>query len=153
MRSRSHLTATIVGFLTILVACNGGPSSQAPCPEGSGEFPPTACAYVEGRLTAAGAPITGAGLRVDVFVPPMGYAYSSNAASTGAMGRFGLIVFRQNQFQPPTTPDTASVYIKLYESAAAARPGAATDDSLAVLMTFAPMGTIVDTTYVELTLP
>jgi hypothetical protein len=84
MRSRSHLTATIVGSLTILVACNGGPSSQAPCPEGSGEFPPTACAYVEGRLTAAGAPITGAG---------------------------------------------------------------------SVLMTFAPMGTIVDTTYVELTLP
>jgi hypothetical protein len=83
----------------------------------------------------------------------MGYAYASNAASTDAMGRFGLIVFRENQFQPPATPDTATVYIKLYESAAAARPGAATDDSLAVLMKFAPMGTIVDTTYVELTLP
>ena len=139
-------------ILALAAAC-GGPNSEAPCPEPQGEFPPTHCAYVEGRLTAAGAPIAGAGLRVDDFVPPVGYAYSSDAAATDALGRFSLLVARLNEFRPPSVPDTATVYVKLYPSLAAATPGAATDDSLPVLMTFAPMGTAVDTSEVESTLP
>jgi hypothetical protein len=101
----------------------------------------------------AGTPISGAGLRVDEFVPPVGYAYSSNGAATDAQGRFSLLVFRLNEFRPPSVPDTATVYVKVYSSAPAAKPGAATTDSLAVLMSFAPMGTVVDTSQTELTLP
>jgi hypothetical protein len=140
-----------VGVLALAAAC-GGPNSGAPCPEPRGEFPPTHCAYVVGRLTAAGAPVAGAGLRVADLVPPVGYAYASDATATDALGRFTLLVFRLNEFQPPSVPDTATVYVKLYPSAAAG-PGTPPDDSVAVVMTFAPMGTPVDTTEVELTLP
>ena len=140
-------------ILAFGAACGAEANSGAPCPEPSGEFPPTHCAYLEGRLTAADAPVVGAGLRVDDFVPPVGYAHASDATATDALGRFTLIVARLNQIHPPTVPDTETVYVKLYPSAAAAGPGTPTDDSVAVLMTFAPMGTPVDTTEVELTLP
>ena len=144
---------TLVGMLATAAGCGSEANSDAPCPEPSGEFPPSHCAYVQGRLTSAGAPVAGAGLRVDEFVPPVGYAYASNAAATDALGRFTLLVLRLTEFEPPAVPDTATVYIKVYATAAAAEPGAATEDSLAVLMTFAPMGTPVDTTEVELALP
>jgi hypothetical protein len=142
-----------VAVFALVTACSSEPSSSAPCPEPTGEFPPTHCAYVAGRLTAAGVPLPGAGLRVDEFVPPVGYAYASNAASTDAEGHFSLLVLRLNEFRDPSVPDTATVYVKVYSSGAAAGPGAATNDSLPVLMTFAPMGTPVDTTEVDLQLP
>jgi hypothetical protein len=149
-RFRSRVT---LGMVALTAACGSEPNSEAPCPEPSGEFPPTHCAFVTGRLTSAGAPVAGAGLRVDDFVPPVGYAYASNATATDALGRFSLLVFRLNEFQPPSVPDTATVYVKLYPTFAAAKPGAATAESLAVLMTFAPMGTVVDTSEVELMAP
>jgi hypothetical protein len=108
---------------------------------------------VQGRLTSAGAPLVGAGVQVDEFVRPVGYAYASEAAGTDALGRFSLLVLRINEIEPPAVPDTATVYVRIYPTVAAARPGAATDDSVAVLMTFAPMGTPVDTTEVDLALP
>ena len=104
-------------------------------------------------LTAAGAPVAGAGLRVDDFVAPVGYAYASDASGTDAEGRFSLLVFRLNEFRSPTVPDTATVFVTIYSSASAAEPGAPRADSLAVLMTFAPMGSVVDTTKAELTFP
>ena len=141
----------VAGSLGWVAAC-GDPNSEAPCPEARGEFPPTHCAFVQGRLTAAGVPVAGAGLIVADFVPPVGYAYISDAAATDALGRFGLLVFRANQFQPEVL-DTASVYVKRYASLALARARGPADDSLLVLMRFAPMGTPVDTTEAELTLP
>jgi hypothetical protein len=87
-------------------------------------------------------------------VPPVGYAYVSDAAATDARGRFDLVVYRLNQFQSPTSePDTARVVVKLFASREAAKPGAIPDDSVSVLMTFAPMGVPVDTTRAELSLP
>jgi hypothetical protein len=149
-----HIRFRVLVTIVILMAgCGSEPSSGVPCPQASGEFPPTHCAFVTGRLTAAGAPVARAGLRVDDFVPPVGYAYASDAAATDAQGRFDLLVFRLNEFRPPSVPDTATVYVKVYPNSAAARPGAAATDSLPVLMTFAPMGTMVDTTEVELALP
>jgi hypothetical protein len=141
-------------WLVCLAACGNDPDSAVPCPEPTGEFPPTHCAYVQGRLTAAGVPATGIALRVDDYVPPVGYAYASDAAVTDAHGRFDLVVFRINQFQPPTNePDTAHVVVKIFANPEAAKPGASPDDSLSVLMTFAPMGVPVDTTRAELSLP
>jgi hypothetical protein len=107
---------------------------------------------VEGRLTAGGVPIAGAGLRVAEFVPPVGYAYASGPTPTDVLGRFGLLVLRINEFEPPAVPDTATIYVKVYPTEAGAAEGAAPEDSVAVLMSFAPMGTVVDTTRVELTL-
>jgi len=141
----------VLGSLTWVAAC-GDPGSEAPCPEAMGEFPPTHCAFVQGRLTAAGVPIAGAGLLVDALVPPVGYAYISDAAGTDALGRFSLLVFRVNQFQPEVL-DTARVYVKRYASVASASERGPADDSLSVLMRFAPMGTPVDTTEAEWTLP
>ena len=97
--------------------------------------------------------MAGAGLRVDDFVAPVGYAYVSDGAASDAQGRFTLLVLRLNEFRPPTVPDTATVYVKVYSSQSVAEPGAAATDSVAVLMSFAPMGTVVDTTEAELTLP
>ena len=139
-------------MLALTAACSD-PNPAAPCPEASGEFPPSHCAYVTGRLTSAGTPTAGAGVRVDDFVPPVGYAYASNAAATDAQGRFSLLVFRLNEFRPITVPDTATVYVKVYPDVPSNVPGSPATDSVAVLMTFAPMGTPVDTTEAELTLP
>ena len=137
----------------VLTACSGAPNSEAPCGEPVGEFPPTHCAYVTGRLTAEGVPLAGAGLRVANVVEPVGYEYLSNDATADAVGRFSLLVYRLNEFRTPSVPDTATVYVKLYPGPPPASPLAPTDDSVGVLMTFAPMGTPVDTTQVELTLP
>ena len=152
MSSLRLLTAACC--LALTSGCGSDPEPAVPCPEASGEFPPTHCAYVQGRLTASGVPVTGVALRVDQFVPTLGYAYASDAAATDALGRFDLVVFRINQFSPPTNdPDTARVFLKVFSSREAARPGAIADDSLSVLMTFAPMGAPVDTTLAELSLP
>jgi hypothetical protein len=141
-------------WLVCLSACGNEPGPAVPCPESTGEFPFTHCAYVQGRLTAGGIPAIGRGLRVDAYVPPVGYAYVSDAAATDAAGRFELVVYRINQFQSTTRePDTARVVVKLFASPEAAKPGAPPDDSLSVLMTFAPMGVPVDTTRAELSLP
>ena len=143
----------LLGTLAV-TACSGQPNSEEPCPEPAGEFPPSHCAYVTGRLTADGVPVAGAELRVAVVVEPVGFAYlSSNASTADAVGRFSMLVFRMNEFRAPSVPDTATVYVKLYTSPPPAVLNPPTDDSVAVLMTFAPMGTPVDTTEVELTLP
>jgi hypothetical protein len=141
-----------VTAVALLAACGSEPNAGAPCPEPTGEFPPTACAYVEGRLTAGGVPVAAAGLRVDEFVPTVGYAYASGPAATDALGRFGLLVLRVNELEPPAVPDTATIYVKVYPTEAGAVEGVAPEDSVAVLMSFAPMGTVVDTTRVELAL-
>lgn len=151
MACRFRLEAALV--LMVLTAGCSDPNPAAPCPEASGEFPPSHCAYVTGRLTSAGTPRAGAGVRVDDFVPPVGYAYASNAVATDAQGRFSLLVFRLNEFRPITVPDTATVYVKVYSGVPSNVPGSPATDSVAVLMTFAPMGTPVDTTQAELTLP
>ena len=137
----------------VLSACSGGPNSGEPCPEPAGEFPPSHCAYVTGRVTAAGVPLAGAALLVAEFVEPVGFAYFSNAATVDAQGRFSLLVYRMNEFRTPSVPDTATVYVKVYPDGPPPTHGTPTTDSLAVLMTFASMGTPVDTTEVELTLP
>jgi hypothetical protein len=93
----------------------------------------------------------GAGLRVDEFILPVGFAYASSAAASDASGRFTLLVLRLNEFEPPPVPDTARVHIKIYPSLAEAQQPAAPTDSFAVLMRFAPMGIVVDTTETELT--
>ena len=132
----------------------GNDDAAAPCPEPNGEFPPTHCAYIQGRLTASGTPVSGVGLRVDEYVASLGYTYTSDAATTDAFGRFDLVVFRVNQFSgPPADPDTARVFLKVFPDSAAARPGATAEDSVSVLLTFAPMGAVVDTTRAELSLP
>ena len=69
-----------------------------------------------------------------------------------AQGRFSLLVYRMNEFRTPSVPDTATVYVKVADGPLGG-PRALTGDSLAVLMTFALMGTPVDTTDVEVTLP
>ena len=142
--------AIVLGAAASMAACD--PNSDAPCPEIRGEFPPTHCAYVTGSLTRAGAPMAGAGLRVGLFVPSYGYQYVSDAVATDAQGRFRLVVFRMDAFQPPTVPDTVTLHIKVY-SGVSIEQHPLPIDSLPVLMTFAPLGTVVDTTQAELTLP
>src|SRR3954469_9138277 len=143
----------LLASVPFLAGCGSEPNPGAPCPQPTGEFPPSHCAFVTGRVTAGGTPLAGAGLRVDDFVAPVGYAYASDATSTDAEGRFSFLVLRLNQFRAPTVPDTATVYVKVYSGPSAAQPGTPTTDSLAVVMSFAPMGTPVDTTQAELTLP
>lgn len=138
------------------LACgNGaGPELEAPCPAPQGEFPPTDCAYVEGRLSlSGGSPAAGRGVRVDSFVRSFGYAYVSDAVAADGEGRFQLLVFRINRFEAPTVPDVATISVRLYSDAAAARPGAPPEASTAVPMSFAPMGAVVDTTRVEIVAP
>jgi hypothetical protein len=142
--------AIVLGTAAWMAACE--PNSGAPCPEVRGEFPPTHCAYVTGRLTSNGTPMPGAGLRVGLFVPSYGYQYVSDAVATDAQGRFRLVVFRMDPLQPPTIPDTVTLHIKVY-SGVSIEQHPMPIDSVPVLMTFAPMGTVVDTTVAELTLP
>jgi hypothetical protein len=93
--------------------------------------------------------MAGAGLRAGLFVPSYGYQYISDAVPTDAQGRFRMVVLRMVAFQPPTIPDTVTLYIKVY-SGVSIQQYPLPIDSEAVLMTFAPMGTVVDTTVAEL---
>jgi hypothetical protein len=122
------------------------------CPSLGGEFRPTDCALVQGRLlNVQGAPLPGVGVRVDSVLRPIGYAYTSPAETTDSQGNFYLTVLRINRFEPPTTPDTATVEIKLYhvpDPTPVSEPFAA----VAVRMSFAPLGEPVEPTSAVLTL-
>jgi hypothetical protein len=123
------------------------------CPSLGGEFPPTDCALVEGRLLSAqGAALAGVGVRVDSMFHPIGYAYVSDGTTTDGQGGFRLTVMRVNRFQPPATPDTATVEIKLYRRTAPP-PGATPFAAAAVRMRFAPLGAPVEPTSAVLTIP
>jgi|tagenome__1003787_1003787.scaffolds.fasta_scaffold19551468_1 hypothetical protein len=151
MRPAARLIGVTIALAASVAGC-GEPNSGAPCPPVHGEFPPVGCAYVRGRLTAGGAPMAGAGVRANLFVNPYGYQYVSDAVATDAQGRFQLVVLRMDSFEPPAVPDTVTLYIKVYSDLSSEQQGVPLD-SVPVLMTFAPMGTVVDTTVAELALP
>ena len=139
-----------------LAACAGAadPFERDECPPPAGEFPPTDCALVEGRvLNALRAPAAGIGVRVDSALLGTGYAYTSAAGvTTDNQGRFQLTVLRVNRFQPPATPDTATVEIKLYQRQNPP-PGSTPFAAVAVRMSFAPLGDPVEPTAAELSVP
>jgi hypothetical protein len=78
MGSRLQLVAGL-GLLTWVAACGSDPSSGAPCPGGNGEFGPSHCAYVEGRITRAGVPVAAAGIRVEGNLGPTRPGYKSSS--------------------------------------------------------------------------
>jgi hypothetical protein len=128
------------------------PFGERACPEPSGEFPPTDCALVQGRvLSPQGAPLAGVGVRVDSMFRPIGYAYVSGGVTTDSRGGFRLTVMRVDRFKPPATPDTATVEIKLYRRTAPP-PGATPFAAVAVRMRFAPLGAPVEPTDANLTI-
>lgn len=143
-------------FATTVIACSsttGSQSSETRCPERVGEFLPVACAVVRGSVkNSSGTPAVGMGIRVDSFIPMTGYAYSSNARAIPEDGTFEVIVYRQQQLKPRTSPDTASVEIKIYDIPSPAPRDSARAARL-VLMHFASLGGRVPVTAVELTLP
>lgn len=123
------------------------------CPALGGEFQPTDCALVQGRLlNAQGAPLAGVGVRVDSVVRPVAYAYTSPGETTDGQGNFQLTVLRINRLQPLATPDTATVEIKLYHVPDPA-PTSDAFAAVAVRMRFAPLGEPVELTNTVLTLP
>ena len=137
-------------------ACAGAHPTDAfdppVCPALGGEFPPTDCALVQGRLLSAqGAPLAGVGVRVDSVLRPIGYAYTSPGVTTDSQGNFQLTVLRINRFEPPATPDTATVEIKLYY-AQDPTPVSESFAARAVRMSFAPLGEPVELTNVVLTI-
>ncbi len=109
------------------------------------EFPPTDCAIVRAiARDPEGRPLPGLTLGVDSFVPTVGYAYGSfPVVRSSSDGSFFMEVARVNRLVPRTTPDTASVEIKVYSHAGALdTPIAAT----LVRMWFAPLGQLVTPT-------
>jgi hypothetical protein len=134
-------------------ACTGAsdPFDRSECPPGEGEFPPTDCALVKGRLlNPQGSPLAGVGVRVDSARFGLGYAYASNGVTTNGNGDFKLVVMRVIRFGPPPSPDTATVAIKLYQQPAPS-VGATPFAAVPVRMTFAPLGDPVEPTSAVLT--
>lgn len=136
-------------LLGVALGCRtpSAPDAGRPtCPTPHGEFPPTDCALLQGRaVDAQGSAIAHLGIRVDSVLRPVGYAYASNAATTGADGSFRLTVFRINRFQAPVTPDTVTLELKAYRETAP-RPS---DTPIAVArltLRFAPMAQPVEPT-------
>ena len=148
MRAVILLAATLAAAACARAA---DPFDRSECPPPQGEFPPTDCALVEGRLlNPQGSPLAGIGVRVDSVRFGIGYAYTSGGVTTDGNGRFELIVLRVNRFEPPTTPDTATVAIRLYPQPAPP-PGATPFGAVAVRMAFAPLGDPVEPTSAVLT--
>lgn len=142
-----------VGACVLAAACNTtlGTSQQTMrCPSGTGEFPPTDCAVVEGRaVDGDGNALAQLGLRVD-SLEAAGYAYTSDAAVTDSTGGFRLVVLRVNRFRPPADPDTATIAVKAYDSANPL-PGASPIASAMVQMRFAPADAPVEPVHDTLT--
>ena len=132
-----------------IVACSRGltPADSNPrCPPATGEFPARACAIVRARaVDREGRPIASLGIRVDSYVREQGYAYASDGTRTGADGRFELTVLRINEFQPPSTPDTATVELKATPGVVPV-PGFSATARAPVRMRFAPMGSPIEPT-------
>jgi hypothetical protein len=144
------LLAALLGTAACAEAAD--PFERSECPPPQGEFPPTDCALVQGRLVnSQGTPLAGVGVRVDSVLSPIGYAYTSGGVTTDSRGDFELIVLRVNRFEPPTTPDTATVAIKLYQRPSPP-PGEAFFAAVPVRMTFAPLGDPVERTNAVLTI-
>ncbi len=147
----------LAGTAVVLVAssCNAGtdpdPIVEDRCPlEPLNEFPPTDCAIVRGiARDPEGRPLPGLTLAVDSFVPTVGYAYISSSGlgvfyfRSLSDGGFAAFVKRVNRLVPRTTPDTASVEIKVYSHAGALDTAIA---ATLVRMWFAPLGQLVTPT-------
>lgn len=114
VRRRVALCALLA--TTPLLACQSaatGPQDLR-CAFG-GRFPPTDCAYVRGvALTDSGVPWARLAVRVDSFIPMVGYAYASDAVWADDSGHFLLRVARVNRLSPRSTPDTATIELKGY---------------------------------------
>ena len=107
---------------------------------------PTDCALVQAvARDAAGNAIPFLPVRVDSVVSAIGQAYLSSSTTSAGDGGFVLLVFRINRFEQPSTPDTATVYIKGY---ADPNPpvGTAPVSRAAMVMRFSPVGELVDPT-------
>ena len=98
-----------------------------------GTPPPTDCALLQMvARDGAGNVIPFATVKVDSVVTGLGIAYRSGSAPTAGDGGFSLLVFRVNRFQQPTTPDTATVEVKMFN-------GATPVSRAAVRMHFSPL--------------
>ena len=145
-----HLTG--VALVLVGGSCNTGtdpdPIVEDRCPlEPGDEFPNTDCAIVRGvARDPEGRPLPGLTLAVDSFVPTVGYAYTSfPVVRSSSDGSFFMEVARVNRLVPRTTPDTASVEIKVYGHWNVRAGDTAVTASL-VRMWFAPLGQLVTPT-------
>ena len=158
MRSLRQVTVArqliLAGAAVVLVAssCSAGTDPDPPmedrCPlEPLNEFPPTDCAMVRGvARDPEGRPLPGLTLAVDSFVPTVGYAYGSfPVIRSSSDGSFYMSVSRVNRLVPRTTPDTASVEIKIYDHPNV-RAGDTAVTATLVRMWFAPLGQLVTPT-------
>ena len=151
MRSLSVWLGAIAALLSTTSGTASPPLTVDNCPTADGEFPFTDCAVVEGMAVAAdGRILSGLPIRVDSFVPPIGYAYASGATATGADGRFELLVYRVNRLKALTVPDTASVEIKAYADPEP-KPSSTPIDRALVVMWFSPLGAQVTHTIAKAT--
>ena len=89
-------------------------------------------------------------IRVDSLIRSLAYIYASDTTATVAGdGSFSILVFRLSRVTPPTTPDTATVELKTYETPEP-KAGDIPTARAAVLMHFAGLGKTVTPTIVDL---
>ena len=151
MRSHWTLSLAIVAAAACESALINPIGDLDECPPPSGEFPPTDCALIRGSIrNPAGVPLPAVPVRVDSAVVG-GYYYASDAAVTDSDGRFSLTVYRINRLQTPTTPDTARIEIKTYDSPNP-KPRDPATGRAPILMYFAELGEPVRVTFADLIL-
>ena len=138
-------TVTIM-FSALVAGCatSTDVSSAYRCPRFN-EFPPHACAIVhatardlDGRVLAS------MWVTVDSFIAHRGYHYAADGVTTKDDGSFELLVLRLNDYSPITTPDTASLDIKLYPNAVDPLRDQSFIAKALVKMTFAPLEQTVE---------
>lgn len=111
-----------------------------------GQPPPTDCALLQAVARGPdGNALAFLSVRVDSIVPSLGQAYLSTSEVSAGDGGFVLLVFRMSRFQQPSTPDTATVYVKAYAEPNPAI-GAPAISRAAIVMRFSPLGETVTPT-------
>ena len=115
----------------LLAACSNGSGINVPdvpsCPAVSGEFGPSACAYVRGvAVGSTGAPLTNIQIQVD-SINPEGYGYASPRIVLGPTGRFVLTVSRippLGRFRDsiPDGIDTVTISFKAFRAGSTGLP-------------------------------
>lgn len=138
-----------LGSLTTLLACSE-PEPDPACPSGSGEFGLVGCAVLEGQVfNNLGQLLSDVSVSMRALRP---CSCTQSGDDTDSQGRFRFTV---EQFAASETDDTLSIMVRAAATGdqyPQPTPTTFVTESVAVLLTFRPVGAIPDTTVADITL-
>lgn len=125
------------------------------CPPPGGEFPPTACARIQGRLFGpSGEDMFRYRVRVGSSDPVTGTSFVSDVVTPDDGGRFALVAYQVDPLGPRVPPrDSVPIDLLVYLGERPIREGLPPIHSQPLVARFALLGAPVQTVVVDVRLP